>query len=49
LKVTLETDFGPLYQRLAGDREIPIAAILADDVVFTRGDQSHVAGARQPV
>lgn len=49
LKVTLETDFGPLYQRLAGDRDIPIAAILPADMVFTRGDQSHVAGARQPV
>ena len=49
LKVTLETDFGPLYQRLAGDRDIPIAAILPEDMVFTRGDQSHVAGARQPV
>lgn len=49
LKVTLETDFGPLYQRLAGDRDIPIAAILPEDRVFTRGDQSHVAGARQPV
>ena len=48
LKVTLETDFGPLYQRLAGDRDIPIAAILPEDMVFTRGDQSHVAGARQP-
>jgi phenylalanine-4-hydroxylase len=49
LKVTLETDFGPLYQRLAGDRDIPIAASLPADMVFTRGDQSHVAGARQPV
>lgn len=43
LRVTLETDFGPLYQRLAGSVDIPIAAILPDDRVFTRGDQSHVA------
>ena len=48
LRVTLETDFGPLYQRLAGDRDIPIAAILPEDAVFTRGDQSHAAGARLP-
>ena len=45
LRVTLETDFGPLYQRLAGAEDIPIAAILPDDRVFTRGDQSHVVAA----
>jgi phenylalanine-4-hydroxylase len=44
LRVTLETDFGPLYQRLAGSSDLPIAAILPDDAVFTRGDQSHVGG-----
>ncbi|MBU6166776.1 MAG: phenylalanine 4-monooxygenase [Alphaproteobacteria bacterium] len=43
LKVTLETDFGPLYQRLATAPDIPIATILADDPLFTRGSQSHVA------
>ncbi|MFZ4380811.1 MAG: phenylalanine 4-monooxygenase, partial [Sandarakinorhabdus sp.] len=43
LRVTLETDFGPLYQRLAGSADIPIAAILPDDAVFTRGDQRHAA------
>jgi phenylalanine-4-hydroxylase len=42
LRVTLETDFGPLYRRLDGTEDIPIAAILPDDAVFTRGDQSHV-------
>jgi phenylalanine-4-hydroxylase len=45
LRVTLETDFGPLYQRLAGSEDIPIAAILPQDELFTRGDQSHVAEA----
>jgi len=48
LRVTLETDFGPLYQRLDGIADIPINAILPDDLLFTRGDQSHVAGNRQP-
>lgn len=48
LKVTLETDFGPLYQRLADAPDIPIGTILPDDPVFTRGDQSHVATSRQP-
>jgi phenylalanine-4-hydroxylase len=41
LRVTLETDFGPLYQRLAGRADLPITAILPDDRVFTRGDQHH--------
>ena len=48
LRVTLETDFGPLYERLAGSRDIAIAAITADDIVFSRGDQSHAAAARLP-
>jgi len=43
LRVTLETDFGPLYQQLVGSADIPIAAILPDDQLFTRGTQSHVA------
>ena len=48
LRATLETDFGPLYERLDGDRDIPIAVILPNEIVFTRGDQSHAAGAHQP-
>ncbi|WP_353218193.1 phenylalanine 4-monooxygenase [Sandarakinorhabdus sp.] len=48
LRVTLETDFGPLYERLAGSADIPIAAVLPDDSMFTRGDQSHIAGAGLP-
>jgi phenylalanine-4-hydroxylase len=48
LRVTLETDFGPLYERLADSGDIPIAAILPDDHLFSRGDQRHVVPARQP-
>ena len=44
LRVTLETDFGPLYRRLAGSADIPIAAIQPGDTVFTQGDQSHAGG-----
>lgn len=49
LTTTLETDFGPLYQRLDGMADIAIDTILPDDRVFTRGTQSHVASERLPV
>jgi phenylalanine-4-hydroxylase len=45
LTTTLETDFGPLYSRLADAPDIAIAAILPDDLVFTRGTQRHARAA----
>ena len=42
------SDFGALYAWLAGQRDIPIDAVLPSDKVFTRGIQAHAqAGARQ--
>jgi phenylalanine-4-hydroxylase len=34
-------DFAPIYQRLAGARLVPPDALLAQDHVHWRGDQSH--------
>ena len=41
LDVTTGTDFGPLYGKLAGMPDIPIAAIEASDRVVTRGTQDY--------
>ncbi|HUI22101.1 MAG TPA: phenylalanine 4-monooxygenase [Methylocella sp.] len=41
LDVTTGTDFAPLYVKLAGLPEIPIAAIEPEDRVFTRGTQEY--------
>jgi phenylalanine-4-hydroxylase len=43
LRQTLETDFGPLYDELAGQSDIAIDAILPGDVVIQRGTQARVA------
>ncbi|MES2340817.1 MAG: phenylalanine 4-monooxygenase [Pseudomonadota bacterium] len=40
LDATLQ-DFAPIYQRLSGAADIPIAAIEAGDRVFTRGTQTY--------
>ncbi|WP_421931880.1 phenylalanine 4-monooxygenase [Phenylobacterium sp.] len=40
LDATLQ-DFAPIYQRLSGAADIPIAAIEAGDQVFTRGSQAY--------
>jgi len=41
------SDFGALYAWLAGQRDIPIAAITSEDKVFTRGTQAYArAGGR---
>jgi len=47
LRQTLETDFGPLYAELAGQGDIPIATIVAEDRVITRGSQAR-ASERRP-
>jgi len=47
LDVTVNTDFAPLYARLAKARDIPIAAIAPGDKVFARGTQAYArAGGR---
>jgi phenylalanine-4-hydroxylase len=46
LKASLQ-DFGPVYARLQGALDIPIAAITPQDRVLTRGDQAYArAGGR---
>ena len=47
LDVTVETDFAPLYARLAAVPDIPIAATVPGDQVLTRGTQAYaLAGGR---
>jgi phenylalanine-4-hydroxylase len=45
LKVTVETDFAPLYAQLEHLPDIAIAQILPDDDVITRGTQFYAEGA----
>ena len=44
LKVTVETDFAPLYQELSTLPDIGVAEILPEDRIYTRGTQEHVKG-----
>jgi phenylalanine-4-hydroxylase len=44
LRQTIETDFAPLYRRLLAMPDVPVAAILPEDEVLTRGTQAHVEG-----
>ncbi len=41
LRVTVETDFAPLYRELLAQPDIPIATILPEDEVITRGTQEY--------
>lgn len=41
LRATVETDFAPLYAELAGEADIPVATILPEDEVITRGTQEY--------
>lgn len=41
LRVTVETDFAPLYAEILAQPDIPIATILPEDKVFTRGTQEY--------
>ena len=43
LKVTVETDFGPLYEYLAGAGDLAVDDVLASDRVITRGTQAYAA------
>jgi phenylalanine-4-hydroxylase len=41
LKVTIETDFGPLYNELESLPDIAIADIVTGDKLITRGTQDY--------
>ena len=41
LRVTIETDFAPLYGEILGQPDIPVAEIVAGDEVITRGTQDY--------
>ncbi|THD34547.1 MAG: phenylalanine 4-monooxygenase [Sphingomonas sp.] len=41
LRVTVETDFAPLYDELKAQPDIPVAEIVAGDDVMTRGTQEY--------
>lgn len=47
LKQTLETDFAPLYDALAGATSLSTDAVLDSDVVYTRGTQAYAQARRQ--
>lgn len=44
LRETVETDFAPLYREILPLPDIPIASILPDDHVITRGTQEYALG-----
>ena len=44
LRVTVETDFAPLYEALKAQDDIPVAAIVEGDEVLTRGTQAYATG-----
>jgi phenylalanine-4-hydroxylase len=41
LRVTVETDFAPLYAEIMAQPDVPVAEILPDDVVMTHGTQDY--------
>ena len=45
LKVTVETDFAPLYAKLESMPDILVGEIVSEDVVVTYGTQEYVKGA----
>ena len=44
LRVTVETDFAPLYQEIMAQPDIAVAAIHPDDLVLTYGSQDYARG-----
>ncbi|RAK52260.1 phenylalanine 4-monooxygenase [Phenylobacterium deserti] len=43
LDATTQTDFAPIYSRLETAADVPIAEVLSQDQVFTRGTQAYAA------
>ncbi|WP_230482543.1 phenylalanine 4-monooxygenase [Sphingomonas sp. Leaf21] len=46
LRMTLETDFAPLYEEIKAMPDIPVAEIVEGDEVVTRGTQDYARGKR---
>lgn len=44
LRITLETDFAPLYAEIKALPDIPVAEIVAGDAVVTQGTQEYARG-----
>ena len=44
LDVTLNTDFSPVYEQLAGLPDIEVDTILPEDRIYTRGTQAYARG-----
>lgn len=44
LRLTVETDFAPLYEDLAGLSDVPVATVLTEDEVLTLGTQAYALG-----
>lgn len=44
LRVTVETDFAPLYAQIGAQPDVPVAAILPEDTVITLGTQAYAKG-----
>ena len=41
LRVTVESDFAPLYEALKAQPDIPVGVVQSDDIVLTHGTQAH--------
>jgi len=46
LRVTVETDFAPLYRTLATQPDVPVAEVLPGDTMITNGTQAYALGKR---
>ena len=46
LRITVETDFAPLYEELKAQPDIPVAEIVPNDAVITRGTQAYADAKR---
>ncbi len=46
LRVTVETDFAPLYAELEGQEDLAVATLLESDRVLTRGTQAYATAAQ---
>ncbi|MDJ0276339.1 phenylalanine 4-monooxygenase [Sphingomonas sp. 2R-10] len=46
LRLTVETDFAPVYDAIRGQREIAVDAVLPEDVVLTEGTQEYAKSKR---
>ena len=44
LRLTVETDFAPLYEELKALPDIPVATIMEEDAVLNRGTQDYARG-----